>query len=310
MPPFAPARTKDPALIPISANRARWLARALGDLERATDLDARLQADPIAFVRRYPDPADAEVAAVFASGLATGRVAGFWPTLTRIFALADQAGGPWAWVQHFGPAEARALEPLVYRWFRGSDLAILARTLGHILQTHGSLGELFGTGPAETDIGPALERGIQSLRAAAVACTGAPDFKSLPRAFRYLLPRPADGSACKRWNMLLRWMARPPGPHSPDLGLWAISPALLIIPLDTHVLRISELVGLTRRQDASWCTAVEITRALAVLDPQDPVRFDFALAHLGISGACRRAPVEEICVACGLARVCRLRETG
>jgi uncharacterized protein (TIGR02757 family) len=102
--------------------------------------------------------------------------------------------------------------------------------------------------------------------------------------------------------MLLRWMVRPA--EGIDLGLWRLPARALVLPLDTHTHRIARYVGLTARNDASWRTAVEITDALAMLDPLDPVRFDFALAHLGISGQCRREYDAEICTRCALFPVC------
>ncbi|MBW2258057.1 MAG: DUF2400 family protein, partial [Deltaproteobacteria bacterium] len=129
-------------------------------------------------------------------------------------------------------------------------------------------------------------------------------FGDLPRGFRTFLPSPTGGSACKRWNMFLRWMVRPPT-EGIDLGLWdSLPPSALVVPLDTHVLRIARLVGLTRRRDGSWRTAAEITANLRLLDPDDPVRFDFALAHLGISGACKGRRDEAVCSACPLRPVC------
>jgi hypothetical protein len=97
------------------------------------------------------------------------------------------------------------------------------------------------------------------------------------------------------------------GPDGVDLGLWRGVPAsALLIPLDTHLMRIGGLLGLTARRDASWRTAEELTAGLRAVDPEDPVRFDFTLCHLGMSGACpaRRAP--ERCELCGLVSECRL----
>ena len=98
-------------------------------------------------------------------------------------------------------------------------------------------------------------------------------------------------------------MVRPDGV---DLGLWrAIPPSALVIPLDTHVGRIARLLGLTTRGDTSWRTAESITASLRRFDAADPVRFDFALAHLGISGACAGRRVPTICAACPLDDVCQ-----
>lgn len=289
--------------------RTTSLRPVLDALVAHTDREARLATDPLRFVRRYPDPADAEVAAFFASGLAYGRVNAFAPVLEALLAEADAHGGPRAWVAGWNHHRARALEPLYHRWTRGRDLALLAATLGAALADHSRLGILFEAGhaPDHDDIGPALNHGVSALRAYAERQTGHP-FARLPLGFRYLLPRPADGSACKRMCMLLRWMARPPGSGADglDLGLWKIRPAALVIPLDTHVQRLAWFMGLTRRKDTSWRTALEVTRALRRLAPADPCRYDFALAHLGISGRCRGRRVASICDACALVDRCRV----
>jgi endonuclease III len=100
------------------------------------------------------------------------------------------------------------------------------------------------------------------------------------------------------------------GPDAVDLGAWSglVPRSALVVPLDTHVHRVSRCLGLTLRRDASWRTAEEITAALRRIDPEDPVRYDFALCHLGMSGDCpaRRDPLR--CAACPLAPACgRLR---
>jgi endonuclease III len=101
------------------------------------------------------------------------------------------------------------------------------------------------------------------------------------------------------------------GPDGVDLGVWrGVPPAALVVPLDTHVHRVARALGLTRRRDASWRTAEEITAGLRRIDPDDPVRFDFALCHLGMSGRCpaRRDPAR--CAECVLAAECRGRARG
>ena len=88
-------------------------------------------------------------------------------------------------------------------------------------------------------------------------------------------------SACKRLNMLLRWMARKNSPV--DLGLWDIDPAKLIIPVDTHVHRMALELGLTQRKQADMKTALEITDAMREIWPEDPTKGDFALFGYGIN---------------------------
>jgi uncharacterized protein (TIGR02757 family) len=100
-------------------------------------------------------------------------------------------------------------------------------------------------------------------------------------------------------------MARPA--DGLDLGLWhSVTPARLVIPLDTHVARIARYVGLTSRASADWKTAREITTHLARFDPADPVKYDFAICRLGILDRCPKRHDPVRCTECLLAPVCTL----
>ena len=289
----------------LTSARTAVLREQLEALIAQTSTDVR---DPVHLVRRYSEPADIEVAAVFAATLAFGRVEAFLPVISTVLKLADARGGPAAWVDGMSPSDEAALSPLFYRWVRGPHLALLARAIGRLRADSGSLQALMieAHAPEHPDLGPALDHLICSIRDAAVCIAGVQSYAELPRGFRHGLPRPADGSGCKRWNMLLRWMVRVPSqPGDPDLGLWNLPAHKLIIPVDTHVLRVAKLIGLTHRTDGSWRTAQEITGNLRRIHPEDPVRYDFALAHLGISGGCRSRHIAEICQPCPLAACCR-----
>ena len=65
-------------------------------------------------------------------------------------------------------------------------------------------------------------------------------------------------------------------------GWGGVSRSQLIVPLDTHLHRISLALGLTRRKQAGLRTAIEVTNAFRTLESNDPVRYDFALTRLGI----------------------------
>ncbi|MBX2800966.1 MAG: TIGR02757 family protein [Myxococcales bacterium] len=283
-------------------------------LERLIDSTAlaqRRQADPVSFVHRFDDPRDQEVAAVVAGTLAYGRVAAFRVVLDQIFALADEEGGPRRWVDAFDPeVHGKPLRPLVYRWNRGVDWVLLIAGLSQLYRGSDSLEELLPSADRSTDdTVEALNILVTSIRDAVVGVADAcgvqvGTFAELPRGLRTLLPRPAEGSATKRWWMILRWLVRRPT-YGIDLGLWQTrDPAHLVVPLDTHVLRVSRFLGMTGRNDGSLRTALEVTAALRAIDPRDPVRFDFAMAHLGISGQCRGRRHRPICATCPLDPVC------
>jgi uncharacterized protein (TIGR02757 family) len=106
--------------------------------------------------------------------------------------------------------------------------------------------------------------------------------------------------------MFLRWMVRPA--DGIDLGLWKeVAPSKLIIPVDAHIQRISRFLGFTERKQADWKMAREITAALRVLDPDDPVKYDFSLCHIGISEGCNGRKREE-CLVCALSEICGVIE--
>jgi len=118
------------------------------------------------------------------------------------------------------------------------------------------------------------------------------------------LPAVEGAGASKRLHMFLRWMVRE---DELDRGLWTSAcPAQLIIPLDTHIARMAQHLGLTKRRTAGRAMALEITRALRELDPEDPVKYDFALCRLGILGECPAHRDPARCDACMLEPVCRL----
>jgi uncharacterized protein (TIGR02757 family) len=150
--------------------------------------------------------------------------------------------------------------------------------------------------PGETTVRWALARFVDTLLARS------PD---LPRdaGVRHLLTSPAGGSACKRMNLYLRWMVR--GGDGIDCGLWpGVPTSALVIPLDTHVARISRFLGLTRRRTQDWKMAEEITASLRRFDPADPVKYDFAICRLGILDHCPSRRNLHKCAACPLLELC------
>lgn len=265
--------------------------------------------DPLEYPRRFAAPEDREIAAFISAALAYGRVAMIRRNLDDLFRRMD--GRPAEFVGNFDPVRDLArLESFRHRFNSGFDVACLCLMLQKVLLGWGGLEAFFLAGDEEKrgDIGEALSSFVER----ALAFDLAPLFpggRIPPRAsVRYFLPSPARGSACKRLCMFLRWAARPD--DGVDLGLWGgVSPARLVMPLDTHTARISRLLGLSRRRTADWKMALEVTAALRRLDPDDPVRFDFALSHLGISEGCS-GKAGEVCVACPVAGLCVTAEGG
>jgi uncharacterized protein (TIGR02757 family) len=172
----------------------------------------------------------------------------------------------------------------VHRWIRGDDLVALLWILRQMLERSGSLEQFFleGYNHDDEDIGPALDS--FSTRALALDLRRA--YGRLPRrpGVCYFFPRPSAGSACKRLNLFLRWMTRS---DEVDLGVWSRVPASkLIVPLDTHVIRLGRCLRLTKYTSPGWRMAADVTASLRALQPDDPIRFDFSLCHVGMMNAC------------------------
>lgn len=260
--------------------------------------------DPIRYPRRYSHRQDKELASLYAGFLAFGRVGLFSDTLDAWFAWMDTHGGPAAATAAIESVDTTQIAELYYRWIRGIDLIHFMATMNWMRQEHGELEHLFrGPRSLKERLHRVVDEMYRGMRITAPIVGRSSDDAELPRAMRYLVSHPRSGSACKRWNMVLRWLVRED--DGVDLGLWnAIAPSELVMPLDVHVLRVSGLIGLTRRKDNSWRTAKEITDGLRRISPTDPVRFDFAIAHLGISSGCKGKFDAAICPDCALRPRC------
>ncbi len=270
--------------------------RTLERFVRSADRKALVAADPVELVRRYDRPDDQEVAGFIVAALAYGRAS----------VVRERAG---ALLAELGPRPAdaiatargrRRLTGFVYRFQRGDDLVRFTEAIHRVRVQHGSLGDVFADGvlEGEVDYASAMERLSSTVRRMLRPPVGS--------GLSYLLPTPASGGAAKRLALYVRWMVRPD--DGMDLGTWSarVRPFGLIAPLDTHLARIGRYIGFTRRRTPDLKTAREITDALRTLDPADPLRFEMALCHLGISGACPRRREPSICRRCDLRAICTL----
>ena len=250
--------------------------------------------DPIQIVRRYTRPDDREVAGFVSAALAFGRVASVLQSIERVLAVMGPA--PAAYVRRFDPRrDAPAFDGIVHRWIREKDIVALLWVLHQMAAAAGSIEQFFvlGDDPSSTDI----QSGLDSFSTRALALDLKAAYGRVPKrpGVCYFFPRPSAGSACKRLNLFLRWMVRH---DSLDLGVWSrVAPARLIVPLDTHVIRVGRCLKLTAYTSPGWRMARDITASLRVLDPEDPVKYDFALCHLGMMNACgfSRAQADSQC---------------
>jgi uncharacterized protein (TIGR02757 family) len=286
----------------IPIRRADVLKQRLDELVTTLDIST-ISPDPLELVLRYGDPRDREIAGLIAAAFAYGRADivvrnGGW-------ILERMTPSPYAYLRDgFSRDNAKkSFAGFSHRFHKTAELVALLEQLARVVRSPelneravgwGPFGSLFKSvyDDADDDIGPSLTRFVGEILRG-----------SKRRSLRYLLTSPADGSACKRMNLFLRWMVRR---ESPDLGLWTfVDPAKLVIPLDTHVHRISTFLGLNRRKSADWKTAREVTQRLRRFNAADPVRYDFAICRLGILDLCSRRRRKEQCDVCQLRDVCR-----
>ncbi len=282
----------------------RLLADRLEALYRAYGPETA-GSDPILFLGRYPREEDLEVVGWIASAFAYGRTETIQVNVERILAaLGPEPASALDRIEDFSEFAHERLAGFRHRFHGARDAAVLLFVIARARATSGSLRAFFEEEfrPEDRDVAGLLSRVVGKIHRfdfrQAIGRARLPE--SSPA--RFFFPDPAEGSACKRWNLYLRWMVRR---DRLDFGLWpGIPTARLVIPTDTHIHLIARRLRLTRRKAADWTTAREITDRLARFDPADPVRFDYALCRIGILGICRPELRLSRCEECLAAQVC------
>ena len=223
--------------------------------------------DPIQIPHQYSEKKDVEIAGLFAALFAWGQRKTIINKANELMARMDNA--PADYVLNHSAADLKSLDGFVHRTFNEVDVKGFVKALKTMYAEHDSL-EYFFIHSADTSD---LKNGLHQFKQAFVS-RGIEQ-----RTYRHL-PDPLKGSAAKRVNMYLRWMVRN---DAVDFGIWQnISPALLSCPLDVHSGRVARSLNLLARTQNDWRAVEELNAALIELDPQDPVKYDFALFGLGV----------------------------
>lgn len=263
-----------------------------------------LSSDPLLFVHRFKKKEDREIVGLIASSLAYGRVESIKKSIEKV--LAVMGDEPYLFTMKFRPARQGGLfSGFVHRFNRGEDISCLLNFMRQMIEENGSIGKFFAEGYSQKDKN--IKNALISFSERALRLdSGGIYGKEFPEeaGVKFFFPTPADGSPCKRLNLYLRWMVRS---DKLDMGLWkGVDPSKLVIPLDTHIARISRNIGLTGRSTPDWKMAEEITEALKEFDPEDPVKYDFALCRLGILDKCPRNADSKKCEECLIKKICVL----
>ena len=230
--------------------------------------------DPLQFLHMFSDRKDIELIGFMASVFAYGNVKQILNTLNEILRISKRE--PYSYIMNFCAEEEITLK---HRFYTSNDIKMLFLLLKKIYKHYGSIEKAFMDNYTASDdnIGKTLSGFTAFMLSIAESLTG---IGKISQGIKFMFPDPLSGSACKRLNLFLRWMVRK---DELDFGLWkGIRANQLVIPVDTHIARISRELNLTSRTNISWKMAEEITENLKRYDPVDPVKYDFALCHIGM----------------------------
>lgn len=219
--------------------------------------------DPLLFLYDFSEFNDIEVVGLIASSLAYGNVK---MILKNVKTVIDTIKKPYDYVLSRSYVEMKNdFKYFKHRFTTGEEIAGLLYSLKKIFKKYGSLYNLFKL---------QLQHSESLLNCVKII------FGKYFKESATLIPDPEKGSACKRIFLFLRWMIRN---DNVDIGIWkGISCSQLIVPLDTHLLKISKILKLTNKKSASINTALEITKNFSRINPEDPVKYDFVLTRFGI----------------------------
>lgn len=236
----------------------------------------KLTPDPLQFLHRFEDEADIEIAGLLSSIFAYGNIKQIENTLEKLFSVLDVS--PYSFIRNLDSEILNTkLSGISHRFYSEDDVKKLLIILKKELNKFKSIRQIFLQGYNISDEN--VKIGISKLSNHFIN-SFIETFGEITNGIKFMFPLPEKGSACKRMNLFLRWMVRK---DELDFGLWnEISASKLVIPVDTHIAKICRYLKLTHRKNSDWKMAEEITNNLKKFDPDDPVKYDFAICHIGI----------------------------
>lgn len=233
--------------------------------------------DPVWILHGFQDEKDIEIAGLLTSCYAYGKVELINQFITKFLNNIDFKVHEFT--SNFSQQkDKKFLNGLYYRFNTEDDLSLLIKNIKNVIVKYGSLKNYFLNNYNNTDnnILPALS-----------AFTAELNIKFNPNSYyKYLIPLSDNNSTCKRLNLFLRWMVRK---DEIDLGIWKeVDKSKLIMPVDTHIYRIARKLNLVKRKSYDMKFAIELTEKLKQFDKNDPVKYDFAMCHIGIDKGINR----------------------
>lgn len=247
-------------------NTKEYMDKLVKEYETENFIDA----DPVRFIHKLNEKKDIEIAGFIAAAFAYGSRKAFIPKLNHLYTIMNEK--PYEFVMNF-TKENHSLDDFNYRFSKGVDIVQILLILKELYKTE-SLEKLFEHGWKQHGNVKGMQQTVIDYFYSRVELP-------VTKGFYHLLPNPSKNSACKRLNMFLRWMIRG---GCVDHGIWKfMKPSNLLIPLDVHVARVSRNLGLITRKQNDYRTVIELTEKLKEFDPQDPVKYDFAMFGYGVN---------------------------
>lgn len=234
----------------------------------------KISPDPLEFPRRFKSRYDIEASAFISSVFAYGNITQIMNTLEKLHKIMNNE--PYEFIMKYDYEKKKHLfDSIKHRFYTPDDIARLFCALNKIYTSYGSLKYFFLLYYFDKEKN--LKNSISFFSNNILnICPG----NKISHGIKFMFPDPYKGSACKRMNLFLRWMVRK---DELDFGIWSEIPASkLVIPVDTHIAKICKQLKLTRLNGASWKMAEEITDNLSRYSPDDPVKYDFAICHIGM----------------------------
>ena len=228
-----------------------------------------IESDPVQIPHLFSSKEDIEIAGFLTATISWGKRVSIIKSAFRLMDLMGSA--PYDFVMSHNEDQLERLDDFVYRTFNSTDLRYFIRALRYIYREHGGLEGVFNQWQSADSLQPAIHQ-LKKL------------FFTIPHPERTRkhLPDPFTGSAAKRVNMYLRWMVRSDN-RGVDFGIWKqIPPSSLSCPLDVHTGNVARSLGLINRKQNDAKAVLQLDEQLRILDPKDPVKYDFALFGLGI----------------------------
>lgn len=231
-----------------------------------------IEDDPISVPHQFTKKQDVEIMGLFAAVFAWGQRKTILAKCQQLIQLMD--GSPYEFVYHHQETDLKRMLNFKHRTFHPTDLLYFLRFFQHFYHQNESLEEAFMHPPSGGQ--PLIEAGLTGFRHLFFS------LEDFPERTKKHIASPEKHSTCKRLNMFLRWMVRK-DERGVDFGIWErLQPSDLFCPFDVHVERVARSLGLVTRKTRDWKAVSELTENLRQCDPDDPVKYDFALYGMGV----------------------------